>query len=57
VTVLRFYQDLDVAEIASVLGITDGTVKTLLHRARQKLATDLGEDPESENGRDARARL
>jgi RNA polymerase sigma-70 factor (ECF subfamily) len=52
VTVLRYYRDLDVAEIASVLGIGDGTVKVLLHRARAKLAAVLG-TPESESESEA----
>ena len=43
VTVLRYYLDLDVAEIASTLGVSDGTVKTQLHRARASLARALGE--------------
>lgn len=49
VTVLRYYLDLDVAGIAATLRITDGTVKTLLHRARQHLAATLGEDPDEED--------
>jgi RNA polymerase sigma factor (sigma-70 family) len=44
VTVLRYYAGLDVAEIAGVLGISDGTVKAMLFRARQSLAVVLGDD-------------
>jgi RNA polymerase sigma-70 factor, ECF subfamily len=43
VTVLRYYLDLDVAEIASTLRLSEGTVKTQLHRARASLARALGE--------------
>lgn len=38
VTVLRYWLDLDVAAIARVLGVSDGTVKTQLSRARAALA-------------------
>ena len=41
--VLRYYADLGDAEIADALGITAGSVKTHLHRARAALA-DLLED-------------
>ena len=37
VLVLRAYHDLDMAEIAAVLGIEPGTVKSRLSRARAKL--------------------
>jgi len=43
VTVLRYYLDLDVAGIATTLGISEGSVKTLLFRARKRLASTLGE--------------
>jgi RNA polymerase sigma-70 factor (ECF subfamily) len=45
-TVLRYYLDLDVAGIATTLGVSEGTVKTLLHRARHHLAGALGEPDE-----------
>jgi RNA polymerase sigma-70 factor (ECF subfamily) len=48
VTVLRYYLDLDVAAIATTLAISEGSVKTLLHRARRHLATALGDDPTDE---------
>jgi RNA polymerase sigma factor (sigma-70 family) len=43
-TVLRYYLDLDVAEVARALHINEGTAKTTLHRARRALASALGED-------------
>lgn len=54
-TVLRYYLGLDVAEIAAALEVSEGTVKTSLHRARRVMAEALGEhDPQEE---DDRARL
>jgi RNA polymerase sigma-70 factor (ECF subfamily) len=44
VTVLRYYAGLDTAEIAAVLGVSEGTVKTQLHRAREHLAVALADD-------------
>lgn len=44
VTVLRYWLDLDVRAIATVLGVTDGTVKTQLARARAALAPLLREE-------------
>ena len=46
VTVLRYYGGLDVREIATWLGIAEGTVKAMLFRARQSLADALS-DPAS----------
>lgn len=40
---LRYWLDLDVAAIARVLGISDGTVKTQLSRARAALAPLLAD--------------
>ena len=48
-TVLRYYLDLDVGEVADVLGVTEGTVKTTLHRARQALAAALSDELEEAN--------
>jgi RNA polymerase sigma factor (sigma-70 family) len=48
VTVLRYYLGMDVAEVARVLGVSDGTVKTLLFRARRALASQLGEAEDDE---------
>jgi RNA polymerase sigma-70 factor (ECF subfamily) len=45
VLVLREYHDLDYAEIASVLGIDVGTVRSRLSRARAALRAELGEEP------------
>jgi RNA polymerase sigma-70 factor, ECF subfamily len=42
-TVLRYYLDLSVLEVAAALGVNEGTAKTTLFRARQALARSLGE--------------
>jgi RNA polymerase sigma-70 factor (ECF subfamily) len=42
-TVLRYYLDLDVADVARTLGVSEGSVKTTLYRARQALALRLSE--------------
>lgn len=39
--VLRFYQDLPVREVAETLEVAEGTVKSLLYRATQKLQKEL----------------
>jgi RNA polymerase sigma-70 factor, ECF subfamily len=51
-TVLRYYLDLDVADVAGALGVSEGTAKTTLHRARQAMADALREqiDEEASNG-------
>jgi RNA polymerase sigma-70 factor (ECF subfamily) len=41
--VLHYYMDLSVAEVAAIQGVSDGTVKTSLHRARRRLAQTLAE--------------
>jgi RNA polymerase sigma-70 factor (ECF subfamily) len=38
---LRYHEDLSVEEIAEVLAVPEGTVKTYLHRARKQLAEDM----------------
>ena len=43
VVVLRHHEDLDYEEIAEVMGLPLGTVKTYLHRARKELAARLHE--------------
>jgi RNA polymerase sigma factor (sigma-70 family) len=51
-TVLRYYLGLNVAEVASALGIHEGTAKTTLFRARRALSRALGEsDLEEANDR------
>lgn len=40
--VMHYYLDLAVADIAAALGVSAGTVKTQLHRARRTLAASLG---------------
>jgi RNA polymerase sigma factor (sigma-70 family) len=51
-TVLRYYLDLDVTEVAAALGVSEGTAKTTLHRARRAMARELREqiDEEANNG-------
>jgi RNA polymerase sigma-70 factor (ECF subfamily) len=41
IVVLRYMEDLDYADIAEVVGVPLGTVKTFLHRARRALADEL----------------
>lgn len=43
VVVLRYWCDLTEVEIAQVLGVTRGTVKSSAHRALTRLAASLGE--------------
>jgi RNA polymerase sigma factor (sigma-70 family) len=40
--VLRFYEDLSVDQIATVMATRPGTVKSLLHRALQRLRDEMG---------------
>ena len=45
--VLHYYLGLDVKDVAAALGVSQGTVKTCLHRARQSIAASLAyQDPE-----------
>ena len=55
VTVLRYYLGMDVAEIAGVLGVSGGTMKTQLFRARRTLAELLGEADDDEEVEDRAA--
>jgi RNA polymerase sigma-70 factor (ECF subfamily) len=48
VTVLRYYLGMDLKDIATTLGISQGTVKTQLFRARRELAVALGDDEQEE---------
>ncbi len=41
--VLRFVEEMSTAEIAAVLGRSEGAVRVLLHRALRTVARDLGE--------------
>jgi RNA polymerase sigma-70 factor (ECF subfamily) len=57
-TVLRYYLGLNVEEVAHVMQINEGTVKTSLFRARQTLAAALGEpEPADPGEEDDHARL
>ena len=40
---LRFFQDLSIKEIAEIVGINDGTVKSRLFYASKRLAQKLGD--------------
>ena len=42
--VLYYYNDMSTREIAGVMGCMEGTVKSRLHTARQKLKAVLAED-------------
>jgi RNA polymerase sigma-70 factor (ECF subfamily) len=42
--VLFYFEDRPVAEIAFILGVSEGAVKVHLHRARKRLAELLGEE-------------
>ncbi|ABY37108.1 MAG: RNA polymerase subunit sigma-24 [Chloroflexus sp.] len=46
VTVLRYWYDLSYEEIGQVLGLTEATVKTRLHRARKMLQEALAAEEE-----------
>jgi RNA polymerase sigma-70 factor, ECF subfamily len=46
-TIMRYVDDLPLADIAAVLGCRDGTVKTHLQRARRTLASHLSTDAEA----------
>jgi RNA polymerase sigma-70 factor (ECF subfamily) len=41
IVVLRYYSELSIPEIAQVIGVPDGTVKSRLHRALQRLRQNL----------------
>jgi len=43
--VLAEFHDLTMAEIATILGVPENTVKTRIHRARTKLQESLREEP------------
>jgi RNA polymerase sigma-70 factor (sigma-E family) len=50
--VLRYYQDLPVAQVAAVLGISEGTVKRYLSEAMTRLAARLSPAESGKRGRD-----
>ena len=50
VAALRFVYDMPIADIAVVLGCSEGTVKVHLHRWRAALATSLGLDDSDQDG-------
>lgn len=45
---LFYYEDYSVAEIAQITGKSEGTIKSLLFRARKLLKAKLGEEDDSE---------
>ena len=51
VIVLYYYQDMSVREIASVLRIFEGTVKSRLHAGRKVLKSALQDAEEGKNGK------
>ncbi len=44
VLILRYYHDLRESDVADILGVPKGTVKSRMHNALQKLATIVGGD-------------
>jgi RNA polymerase sigma-70 factor, ECF subfamily len=52
--VLRFVDEMSTAEIAGVLGKSEGAVRVLIHRALRNVARDLGTDGPKEPGQTAR---
>jgi RNA polymerase sigma-70 factor (ECF subfamily) len=49
--VLRFVDELSTAEIAGVLGKSEGTVRVLIHRALRSVAKDLGVERDTKSGK------
>jgi len=47
--VLRYWEDLSCAEIAEILGVPEGTIKTQIHRARKQLGKMLEEVEERQD--------
>jgi RNA polymerase sigma-70 factor (ECF subfamily) len=54
VAVFYYLLDFDIAEIAGLLRIPEGTVKGALHRARRSLAAVLGANDEEQEVQDVR---
>lgn len=44
VIILKYYEDMKISEIASVLELPEGTVKAYLHKGKEKLRALLKED-------------
>lgn len=42
---MRYVEELSIAEISDITGLRSGTIKSGLHRSREKLARILGERP------------
>lgn len=57
VLVLHDMEDLDTREIAQVLGISDGSVRVRLHRARLFVRRELASSTSAKSGRAKRGRL
>jgi RNA polymerase sigma-70 factor (ECF subfamily) len=49
--ILRFVDEMSTAEIAGVLGRSEGAVRVLVHRALRAVARDLAGDAGHEPGR------
>jgi RNA polymerase sigma-70 factor, ECF subfamily len=47
---LRFFQDLSISQVARVMNVPEGTVKSRLHTALAKLRLDLRRAEEAEHG-------
>ncbi|NIR45418.1 MAG: hypothetical protein GWM93_14660, partial [Gemmatimonadetes bacterium] len=43
VTILYYFNEMDVSETGRIAGLKDGTVKARLYRARQMLESKLGD--------------
>jgi len=50
-TALYYVDELSIAEIAATLGLAEGTVKSHLHDARQRLRSALDDERQSDQGR------
>lgn len=48
VIALHYYADLSIGEVAEILGTSEGTVRTRLHRARQQLKRQMAGEEEWE---------
>ena len=42
---MRYVEEISIAEISDITGLRIGTIKSGLHRSREKLARILGERP------------